>query len=328
MKTIRIIALAITLVMLLSAAACGNSNTPSGGTPTPSPTPSQSGTTEPTGTQEPTTTPDDSGGVDCNIIGCPHDGYGVYQYNNIWRYEGEWKDCKPNGQGTVFIDGSEQYQEITGNYIDGYADGTITVFMIMRDNNNDETTYSVDVVMGNSTVAEVEGVSVAHGKVSMVVNLRTWGMYPWNIGETPKTLPPTDYTPPTPTPTPDTSTTPGTTPTPDPTPTPGTSTGAPTPAEIAALLGTIFGSEPWYSLWDDLESGSQAHTLLGYSGHLSGAYIYDLGNVHRFDVYDKTINAFANVGVKHVDDRPQLVSGSYTVHMFGVEGVTYLFYKP
>lgn len=135
MKPYRSLAFVLALIMALTLAACGgNNDTPnSGDAPTTNvttPPPSDNGDTADTndeGTYEGDT--DASG---------QRSGYGVWTYHNF-RYEGNWENDMPNGEGTLFE--AVEFPSIyianivatKGNWVDGYADGEITWTLFFAD---------------------------------------------------------------------------------------------------------------------------------------------------------------------------------------------------
>jgi hypothetical protein len=132
-------------------------------TPTPAqgtaPTPTQAqqqppaATATPTPTTAPTPTP----------VSMP-DGYGVWEYYN-WRYEGEWKNGKPNGYGTLYWhrsmplpDDGNPYHLIgtvlIGNFTDGFANGAMTEIQERVDGLR--ATWSFTANMGTSVEYELQ----------------------------------------------------------------------------------------------------------------------------------------------------------------------------
>ena len=78
-------------------------------------------------------------------------GYGVWTYGKF-RYEGNWANGKPNGEGTLYANTYDDIQfdsSITGTWIDGYADGD----MVYRQ------------IWGDGTIEEFTAFSVKQGKV-------------------------------------------------------------------------------------------------------------------------------------------------------------------
>jgi len=112
----KIISLIFILILSLNMVACGGKssigNILSDTTPPPSSeTPNQS-----YGGNE--TIP--LGAVD----GAPQDGWGTWVYHN-YRYEGFFKNGLPNGEGVLSSQHGHTVKEISGNWVDGYADGEI-----------------------------------------------------------------------------------------------------------------------------------------------------------------------------------------------------------
>ena len=50
-------------------------------------------------------------------------GYGIETFKNGQRYEGYFKDNKPNGEGTLNFSGEWEGDRIVGEFKDGKADG-------------------------------------------------------------------------------------------------------------------------------------------------------------------------------------------------------------
>jgi hypothetical protein len=91
------------------------------------------------------------------------DGYGVWEWPPF-RYEGEWKDGKPNGQGTLYetVSPPENKQAgytypveiiLQGNFSDGLAHGTTTMIWFMEHGETHTWTFTAD--MGYTNVGQV-----------------------------------------------------------------------------------------------------------------------------------------------------------------------------
>jgi hypothetical protein len=91
------------------------------------------------------------------------DGFGIWAYGDF-RYEGEWKDGKPNGQGTLYEPLSPPANknpdmsyplEITlfGNYTDGFANGPMAMVWYM--DNGQSHTWHFTAAMGYAIEKEV-----------------------------------------------------------------------------------------------------------------------------------------------------------------------------
>jgi predicted nucleic acid-binding Zn ribbon protein len=141
-------------------------------------TPAETSTTAPA--TNPTTPP---GNVPTPSGSTPmSDGHGVYTAVSGEQYEGQWKNGKPNGQGTVTWVPSESHVTVSGTFVDGFLHGTVTLIMI---NENVGTgTFVFEVNMGTAvsqesvTAAESPGWGFTPGGV-------TYGMSPWTYGGSP-----------------------------------------------------------------------------------------------------------------------------------------------
>lgn len=198
----KIFALALALVMVLSLAACtnngGDKDNDNGGTNTPSPTGGGNNSQGGTGREKDT----------CIVDNCPHDGYGEYteifgatvSTINAYIYEGEWKNCAPNGQGTVTITHVEPTERLenrrynssrvlTGTFVDGYAHGGVRLVENYYYERPTET-FTFSVHMGTAPVSEVLS-------ASRTFTLR-FDRYWWNtslFGMTPWIRTPSESTP-------------------------------------------------------------------------------------------------------------------------------------
>jgi RNA polymerase sigma factor (sigma-70 family) len=142
------------------------------GTPTTTPTETPTQTAEPTPSLSPT--PEPSPTPTATEPGPGFSGYGDWEYQfggNTYRYDGEWKDGKPNGQGSVAIAFENVEiaisQTLTGTFVDGLCHGKITSTVVYSDST---TAEELDVNMG----ARVD----APGGID-------WGMPPWMYGGSP-----------------------------------------------------------------------------------------------------------------------------------------------
>lgn len=119
-------------------------------------------------------------------------GWGVWIYDN-YRYEGYFVNDMPNGEGTLYeAAGGTASNEaalvvIKGNWIDGYADGTILYHWIMGD--GDTLSWGVTVSKGH-TPSEIKTYDIMNNRSDLTVRPESFfAVPPWSGEETNPSIP-------------------------------------------------------------------------------------------------------------------------------------------
>jgi len=117
------------------------------------------------------------------VEGVPQSGYGYFTYHNF-RYEGNWENSMPNGEGILYIAKSEHDPSklwiVNGNWVDGLPNGEIVLQMIDRDPTHPYPTISYCFVVENGTVnSEMKVSAIEDASFEMFLPLG------WSIGVPP-----------------------------------------------------------------------------------------------------------------------------------------------
>ncbi|MCL2747643.1 MAG: hypothetical protein FWE59_03195 [Oscillospiraceae bacterium] len=181
-----------------SGAAETDGQTPSGPPdPDTSETPGTTGVPETNGPQESSSMYEGyEGDLDANGL---RSGWGTWTYENF-RYEGNWKNDMPNGEGTLSVSGEGKQGVLTlasGNWVDGFAEGTILFTMRTIKNNSEKIlTWQFQLVKGCALADETVYDINENAPAKLVRGQLVAGVPPWaeHGGAVPEDPPPAKVT--------------------------------------------------------------------------------------------------------------------------------------
>jgi len=111
------------------------------------------------------------------VEGAPQSGFGIFTYHNF-RYEGNFENGKPNGRGVLYwLESDHAMQQVTGEWINGYADGEIE-YIVISLNSPNIWTYVFSVENGRVPTA----IAVQPLETSQAMDFtpdRLFGVPPW-----------------------------------------------------------------------------------------------------------------------------------------------------
>jgi len=124
----------------------------------------------------------------------PQSGFGIWEYHN-YRYEGNFQNGKPNGSGTLYIGHAESTgllaSVIDGYWVDGIADGEISLHMLYINPNIDVNTYDFAVVNGSVPTEITVTSNNGNGSITIIKPDILYGVPPWaDVKTNPNVAPP------------------------------------------------------------------------------------------------------------------------------------------